>query len=175
LALVRERGWAGRVVGLDITRAMLDGASGEVERAGAGERIRLVCGSGMQLPFGDGVFDIAICALATHHMNVPELLREMRRVLQPGGQLLVADVALASFWRTPVGALALRVLTWWYTLREEPTRAAAEKDTPANMLTPDRWREEIALAGFSVTNATVVRARRRLYPPGLIVAARASF
>lgn len=60
-----------------------------------------ICASGDRLPFGDGVFDVAWCVgvLCTVHEKVA-LLREIRRVLRPGGSLgmlvLVAEPGLHS-------------------------------------------------------------------------------
>ncbi len=174
LALVERDEWRGRVVGLDITPRMLRSAEEKLVDAGSPASVRLTCGSGMQLPFASGTFDTAVCVLATHHMRLAVLLAEMRRVLRPGGQLLVADVALASLWCTPIGRRVLRVLAWWYTRREDPTRSAAEKDSLANMRTPDQWRQEVAQAGFTPTGETILPARRQWYPPGILIVARAN-
>jgi ubiquinone/menaquinone biosynthesis C-methylase UbiE len=174
LALGRRTEWRGRAVGVDITPGMLRGAEDRVAENGEDGRVRLTCGSGMQLPFVSASFDTALCALATHHMKLPGLLAEMRRVLRPGGQLLVADVALASLWCSPAGRRLLRILAWWYTRRESATRSAAEVESLANMRTPDQWRDEVAAAGFIDLRAVALPARRRWYPPGILITARAA-
>lgn len=173
LALARRPGWKGRVIGLDITAEMLRGARKRLTVLDACGKVALTRGSGMQLPFAAGSFDTAICALATHHMRLPDLLAEMRRVLRPGGQLLVADVALASLWRSAGGRLLLHVLAWGYTRRESATRSAAEIDSLPNMRTPEQWRHEVTTAGFAVVDATALPARRKWYPPGILVTAQA--
>ena len=49
------------------------------------------------LPFADGYFDIVATRYSAHHWgNVPEALREARRVLANGGYLLVSDVVGAT-------------------------------------------------------------------------------
>ncbi|MGE5601446.1 MAG: methyltransferase domain-containing protein [Nitrososphaerales archaeon] len=174
LALAGRARWAGRVVGLDITAEMLRGAQLRLAEPGQRARVTLTCGSGMQLPFAANSFDAAICALATHHMRLDVLLAEMHRVLRPGGQLLVADVALATLWCSAGGRLLLHVLAWWYTRQENGARGAAEIDALPNMRTPEQWRQEVAAAGFGIIEASALPARRMWYPPGMLVAARAN-
>lgn len=43
-----------------------------------------------QLPFGEGTFDVVVCAEVIEHMREPaRALEEVRRVLKPGGKLLL--------------------------------------------------------------------------------------
>ena len=70
----------GRVTGLDITPDMLEQGQKSVAAAGAPSRIDLVCASAMSMPFVEGVFDVAICALGMHHMDARQMLSEVRRV-----------------------------------------------------------------------------------------------
>ena len=50
------------------------------------------------LPFADGSFDGILCSNSFHHYPRPEAsLREMRRVLKPGGRLSLVDPAAESF------------------------------------------------------------------------------
>lgn len=47
-----------------------------------------------QLPYPDETFDVVVSSLALHHIppeSRPAAVREMRRVLKPGGRLLIAD------------------------------------------------------------------------------------
>lgn len=119
----------------------------------------------MLLPFQDGSFDTAICALATHHMSVPALLAELRRTLRPAGQLLIADVALANFWRSRSGRIVMRGMAWWYGRREGSARLRAELDALPNMLAPEQWESCLAGSGFERIEITTVPARRGGIPP----------
>ena len=48
-----------------------------------------------RFPFYDNQFDLASCCFAIYYAeNVPFTIGEMYRVLKPGGQLLLADIAL---------------------------------------------------------------------------------
>jgi SAM-dependent methyltransferase len=46
-----------------------------------------------ELPYLNGSFDIAVCGPSFHHLASPRIvLREMVRVLRPGGRILVEDI-----------------------------------------------------------------------------------
>ena len=49
--------------------------------------VRFVCGSGESLPFDDASFDFVFSRVALPYMHVPTALREVHRVLAPGGRM----------------------------------------------------------------------------------------
>lgn len=76
------------VVGSDFCAEMLAHAS----RRGLA---RTLVADAMDLPFGDGEFDVVTVAFGLRNMaNYGSALKEMRRVLRPGGHLLVLDFSL---------------------------------------------------------------------------------
>jgi SAM-dependent methyltransferase len=84
-----------RLVGLD--------ASGTLLRAHPGPRVRA---DALRLPFRDATFDAAVAINLLYHLRDPRpALREARRVLAPGGTLLVSAICrtdspeLAPVWR----------------------------------------------------------------------------
>lgn len=78
------------VVGADVSWEMLVRGAGHA--AAAGVRFAAVRADAFQLPFRDGSFDVLTVAWGLRNL-VPEppALAEMRRVLGPGGRLLVLD------------------------------------------------------------------------------------
>lgn len=91
-------GAAGEVVGIDATPEMVARARERLARAGA-SHASFHEGRAEALPFGDASFDAVVTRLSLHHFpRVPAALAEMRRVLAPGGRLVVADVV------SPLGA-----------------------------------------------------------------------
>jgi ubiquinone/menaquinone biosynthesis C-methylase UbiE len=76
----------GRRVGIDLSPFILQKA-----QARLGDRAQLVRGDAMALPFADGAFDRVYCSEVLEHVLEPEaVVREMRRVLAPGGFAVVS-------------------------------------------------------------------------------------
>jgi SAM-dependent methyltransferase len=84
-AELRDRG--ATVVGFDASTAMV--ALAQERLGGATEVVEARLGD--RLPFPDGAFDLVVCALAIHYVKdkVPSL-KELHRVLRPGGALVLS-------------------------------------------------------------------------------------
>lgn len=81
------------VIGYDPTGPMLAEASRLISARGLAN-IRLVRGVAEAMPFADASFDLITCRVAPHHFSsVPAFLAEARRVVRPGGRVLVADTS----------------------------------------------------------------------------------
>jgi ubiquinone/menaquinone biosynthesis C-methylase UbiE len=86
--LLREPEFHGRVVGLDASARMLVAAAEKLQPYG--DRAMLVRQSAENLPFADASFGAVTCLEALEFLPDDETaLREMARVLEPGGILLV--------------------------------------------------------------------------------------
>jgi demethylmenaquinone methyltransferase/2-methoxy-6-polyprenyl-1,4-benzoquinol methylase len=74
------------VVGIDITREMLQLGREKVGRDGLNHRIQLLVGTGEQLPFRDETFDALSFTYLLRYVSDPgETLRELSRVVKPEG------------------------------------------------------------------------------------------
>jgi demethylmenaquinone methyltransferase/2-methoxy-6-polyprenyl-1,4-benzoquinol methylase len=93
LAILAVRRHPGiRAAGLDFVQAMMDVASVKIVEKGLPDRIRLLRGDALALPFPENHFDVA--AIAFGIRNIPKktrALEEMRRVVVPGGQVMVLE------------------------------------------------------------------------------------
>ena len=86
-----------RVWGLDLVRGMLEGGNGRWNHYT--DRIQPVQGDSERLPFADGSCDILTCANSFHHYpNQAVAVREMCRVLRPGGALMLLDGYRDGLW-----------------------------------------------------------------------------
>ena len=79
-----------RVVGVDRSSEMLEAAAARLQHL---PHVELRRGELETLPLEDEQLDLAILALVLHHVVNPlHALREARRVLRPGGRLLLLDM-----------------------------------------------------------------------------------
>ena len=91
------------VVGLDLSMRDLATARSrqddfKVQQSG-GRQLHFLCADGLALPFADATFDRVICSEMLEH--VPDyrgVLREIRRVLKPGGLLAVSVPRYGPEW-----------------------------------------------------------------------------
>lgn len=80
------------VTGIDLADNMIHLARENTERLGV-NNARFVLADAAELPFEDDSFDLVISTLSLHHWRQPVLaLREIRRVLAPGGSMLIFDL-----------------------------------------------------------------------------------
>lgn len=89
---VRRRYPDVEVVGLDPDVRALDRAHRKAARAGLA--VRLDQGYAQEMPYADGAFDRVLSSLMFHHLGQAAkegMLAEVRRVLRPGGLLVLAD------------------------------------------------------------------------------------
>src|SRR5437763_6798246 len=85
-----------QVVGLDLTRALLDLGADRLRDAGI-TNVLLQEGSAAELPFLDASFDLVACRAALHHVPDPGgVVAEMARVCRPGGRVVAADMVAPS-------------------------------------------------------------------------------
>jgi malonyl-CoA O-methyltransferase len=104
-ALVQRRHPTAAITALDVSAEML-------RHVPAG--IATVQHSLLDLPFPDGHFDAILCIEALEHaVRIPEAVRELARVLAPGGTLVVIDKNKAK-----LGALAMPSWERWFDAGE---------------------------------------------------------
>jgi len=102
LALADLRAGASRVTGLDFSSRMLARARRK------SDAIEWLQGDMLALPFADGTFDAATVGFGVRNVADLELgLRELRRVLRPGGRLAILEIT------QPRGALRPFFALWF--------------------------------------------------------------
>jgi len=131
-----------QVVSVDESGAMLTAAR---RRLSAFENVDVRTGSVEQLPIDDGALDVALLFMVTHFVLEPsKVLAEVRRVLKPGGRLVILD--LTSHEREEY---SLQMGHVWQGFSEEQVRS---------------W---VTDAGLSVARYRVLRADPKAKGPAL--------
>jgi len=98
------------VAGLDLTEPMLQRGQANVAASAMNERVELLLGRAEQLPIPDDAFDAVTFTYLLRYVADPAAtLRELARVLKPGGAMASLDflVPRRAFWRW----------SWWLYTR----------------------------------------------------------
>ncbi len=86
-----------RVTGIDLTAEFCDVARHLTRLLGLQDKVAFECGNALAMPFADGRFDGAYSMNVS--MNIADkaaLYRELRRVLKPGGWLMLSEISKGS-------------------------------------------------------------------------------
>jgi ubiquinone/menaquinone biosynthesis C-methylase UbiE len=125
-----------RVVGLDLTREMLNEAR-RIAAARSITNVDWVIGDAAHLPFQDDTFDVYVVRAAPHHFgDVDAFLAEAHRVLKPDRDAAFVDCA------PPMPA---RDVLHEVEVRRDPSHVQS--------LTVDEWVAKLERAGFEVESA----------------------
>jgi SAM-dependent methyltransferase len=142
--MAADVGLDGAVDGIDPSGSMLAIAARR-EKAPGAARVTFAAGDASRLPFADGSFDAAVSTQVYEY--VPEIgpaVAEARRVLRPGGRLLVLDTDWDSIvWHSSDPRRMRTVLTAWDEHLADP-------------YLPRRLGRLLKDAGFTVTRREVI-------------------
>ena len=90
LAILAAKSTGARVIGVDISEGMLE--AGRKKLGELSDTVSLQSGDSEALAFQDGRFDAVMCAYGVRNFeNLEAGLREMARVLRPGGRLAILE------------------------------------------------------------------------------------
>lgn len=110
-ALSRRLDPATTIVGMDFCQPMLDQAEEKKRAAGAGRfaNVTFRQGDGLALPLPDASVDAVTISFGLRNLaDRARGLREMRRVLRPGGHLFVLEFSQPHAWFRPLYYFYLR-------------------------------------------------------------------
>jgi ubiquinone/menaquinone biosynthesis C-methylase UbiE len=138
-------GPSGKVTALDINPAML--ALAKTTDAPAEPAIEWVEGDAHKLPFPDKSFDVVFCQQAMQFFSDrPKAVREMYRVLVPGGRVAVAS--WRSPERNPYGIAFAKVVD-----KRVSPEAGAETRSPFGWDSQEEMQQMMEKAGFKNVKA----------------------
>ncbi|MFN4286757.1 MAG: bifunctional demethylmenaquinone methyltransferase/2-methoxy-6-polyprenyl-1,4-benzoquinol methylase UbiE [Lacibacter sp.] len=87
-----------KIIGIDISARMLDAGRVKLQTKGLSDRIELQLGDSETINFPDASFDAVTVAFGVRNFeNLEKGLREIYRVLRPGGRLVVLEFSKPRF------------------------------------------------------------------------------
>ncbi|MEN6425396.1 MAG: methyltransferase domain-containing protein [Phycisphaerales bacterium] len=108
--LAEAVGPSGRVLGIDLSEKMLEVSQKLLREKRLEGRVELVCGDALHMPYASETLDGVFTAFTLELFDTPEIpqvLAECRRVLKPGGRLVVVSMS-----RVNPGGLMTEVFEW---------------------------------------------------------------
>lgn len=94
ISLADTTGKEGHIVGLDFCQEMLDVGETKVKRRGMTDRIELIRGNAMDIPYQDSMFDYVTIGFGLRNMpDIPRVIGEMKRVVKPGGLVVCLELS----------------------------------------------------------------------------------
>ena len=83
-----------RIVGLDISEGMLAVGQTKIDKANLSDKIEMVVGDSENIPFEDNSFDAITVSFGVRNFaNLDKGLKEIKRVLRPGGVLVILETS----------------------------------------------------------------------------------
>jgi demethylmenaquinone methyltransferase/2-methoxy-6-polyprenyl-1,4-benzoquinol methylase len=99
LAIIAMRLKPDKIAAIDISGDMLAIAREKTTRLGYGDKIELLKVDSQAIGFGDGTFDVAMSAFGVRNFeDTVAGLREMCRVLRPGGMVMILEFSKPSWF-----------------------------------------------------------------------------
>jgi demethylmenaquinone methyltransferase/2-methoxy-6-polyprenyl-1,4-benzoquinol methylase len=102
----------GQIVGLDVSHLMLEAGLLAIEKKSLDGRVQLVQGRAEHLPFPDQTFDAVVFTYLLRYVQDPDAtIRELCRVLKPGGELLSLEFGIPeALWVRTIWRIYNRVV-----------------------------------------------------------------
>ena len=94
---IAKRSSGVRIIGVDLSRKLLDMARSNAAEAGLSDRLQFQLGNAGRIEFDDMSFDMVISTGMLHSLKEPaKVIQEMYRVLKTGGEAWIFDPARVS-------------------------------------------------------------------------------
>lgn len=164
------------ITGLDITESMLLQGKHALTNSVHQNNICLTCADAMTLPFAAESFDVIITGLASHHMDISRMLKEIKRTIKRNGRLSMIDAGVPPIWHFPIINGLVKVIAFVYFLfKENKTRAYAEAAAVTNVFTAEEWQDALLELGFEEISTEVIPGKYKWIPNALSIKAVKSF
>ncbi len=145
------------VTGLDFCEPMLDEARNKRSAKPEYADIGFAFGDCMELPLDDASVDAVTISFGVRNFEDRQRgLKEIRRVLRPGGRLFVLEFSQPDKWFRPIYYFYLKYILPWVAALATGDKSAYDylAGTIENFPTKNALAEQLELAGYETVEAT---------------------
>jgi len=141
-----------KITCLDINAKQIAHLKARIKEAGLQDQLVACVGDAVNLPFEDASFDMVwSIESAFHYRPRKAFFKEARRVLRPGGTLLIADILLNRNCPWPVSYIPQIMCKSFFDICEE------------NWEGLPKWREQLVAEGFQIEVEDITEMTFRPY------------
>jgi len=126
-----------KILGIDITDAMLAKAKNNIKMESLGHVISLKKASAENLPVENSFFDLVVCVFTIRHTHIERALREFMRVLKPKGRVVIVDLYAPERWGSLSARIVMPIFKLLFMRKKE---MSAEKRS--KLLTLEEWKTQ---------------------------------
>jgi SAM-dependent methyltransferase len=164
---------ARHVTGIDVSEREIARARAEAADQGIEDRVELAVGDAHRTGFADESFDLIVGGSILHHLELERALREVKRLLRPGGRAVFTEPMLHNpllrlgRLLTPAGRTAderpFTVRDWEVCARAFSRFEHHEREfitipvMAFNLLLPDTWQARLAPRLFAIDDRLLRR------------------
>ncbi len=154
-----------KILGIDITDAMLAKAKNNIKMESLDHVISLKKASAENLPLKNSFYDLVVCVFTIRHTHIERALREFMRVLKPKGRVVIVDLYAPERWRSLSAKIVMPIFKLLFMRKKE---MKAEKRS--KLLTLEEWKTKaMEIGGKEVKIEIFPHIDKPEWKPGKII------
>jgi len=133
------------IIGIEPSEEMIKIAENNLKDKNIDKEIIVQKGRGEELPFNEAFFDLVVSTFAIRHMNIEQVLKEIKKVLKHYGKVVIADICAPEKWRSGFGK-CISIISKYIIIRKTKYKS----ESKSCVLTVKEWEELFSKLGFKI-------------------------